>query len=823
MKGNYAPNVFVSVFALRGRVSDVKPTATVDLGRPACKLGITEVRVGWKVHELKVRVAADRPAYRVREKAQVSVSVTGHDGKAPSAGAEIAVAAVDEGLLELMANDSWKILDAMMGRRRYGVQTATGQLQVIGKRHFGLKALPQGGGGGQQQTRELFDTLLLWKARVPLDAQGKASFEVPLNDSITSFRIVAVASSGVDRFGTGSVSIRSTQDLMLFSGIPPVAREGDRLRPEVTVRNASERAMQVRVAAKAQGFSGPMPPVDLQLGPGESRAAAWDVTVPAGVNSLRYEIEADGGPGARDRVAVNQKIVPAVPVRTLQATLTRAQPWSRLDVALPDGAIPLRGGVQVSLRPRLADGLEGVAEYMKLYPYSCLEQLVSRAVALRDHGHWADLMKALPSFLDSQGLARYFPVPHLDGSDTLTAYVLSIAHEAGWTVPEEERKRMLEALVGFAEGRINRWSRLPTADLAVRKVAALAAVARYQPIRPATLGSFAIEPNLWPTSAVLDWLSILRRTASIREREAQLAAAEQILRSRLNFQGTTLGFSSERMDACWWLMASGDANGLRLLLSQLEVPSWREDIPRLVRGVLGRMRRGHWDTTVANAWGVVAMDKFSRAFESTPATGQTRVSLSGETQSVDWAGTPKGRTLSFPWPGRVSPLTVETGGTGNPWITVQSLAAVPLREPLSTGYTIRKSYHPVEQKEGGAWSKGDIARVRLELEAQADMTWVVVTDPIPAGASILGTGLGRDSALSTQGERSEGRAWPAFEERSFEGFRSYFEFVPKGKWTVEYTMRLNSEGTMNLPDTRVEAMYSPEMFGEIPNAPLRVK
>ena len=54
IKGNYAPNAFVSVMVVRGRVSDVQPTATVDLGRPAYKLGIAEINVGWKAHELKV-------------------------------------------------------------------------------------------------------------------------------------------------------------------------------------------------------------------------------------------------------------------------------------------------------------------------------------------------------------------------------------------------------------------------------------------------------------------------------------------------------------------------------------------------------------------------------------------------------------------------------------------------------------------------------------------------------------------------------------------------------------------------------------------------
>jgi hypothetical protein len=113
-------------------------------------------------------------------------------------------------------------------------------------------------------------------------------------------------------------------------------------------------------------------------------------------------------------------------------------------------------------------------------------------------------------------------------------------------------------------------------------------------------------------------------------------------------------------------------------------------------------------------------------------------------------------------------------------------------------------------------------RVKLELEAQSDMTWVVVNDPVPGGSSILGSGLGRDSQLLTQGEESRGWVWPAFEERSFEAYRAYYEFVPKGKWTVEYTVRLNNDGTFQLPPTRVEALYAPEMLGELPNKALRI-
>ena len=190
-----------------------------------------------------------------------------------------------------MPNQSWEILSAMMGRRGYDVHTATAQMQVIGKRHFGLKALPPGGGGGKQSTREMFDTLLLWKARQPLDANGEATIDVPLNDSITSFRIVAVATGGTGLFGTGSTSIQSTQDLMILSGLPPLVREGDRFKAGFTLRNTTNRNMELDVSAKVEGISKSLSPMVVSLASGEAKEIGWDVIVPLNVEMLRWEVE----------------------------------------------------------------------------------------------------------------------------------------------------------------------------------------------------------------------------------------------------------------------------------------------------------------------------------------------------------------------------------------------------------------------------------------------------------------------------------------------------------------------------------------------------
>jgi alpha-2-macroglobulin len=818
IRNSHAPNVFVSVLVVRGRVDDVRPTALIDLGKPAFKMGVAEIQVGWRAHELNVSVKPDKEVYRVRDKARVTVRVTRKQGGKPVKGAEVAIAAVDEGLLELLPNDSWQLLATMMNARGIEVDTATASMQVVGKRHYGRKALPAGGGGGRESARELFDTLLLWKARVPLNDKGVATVDIPLNDALSGFRIVAIADAGAGLFGTAGASIRTAQDLQLLSGLPPLVRSGDRFHARFTVRNASARAMTVEVGGSAGEH--PLPGQRLQLAAGAGGEVGWEISAPAAGRTLDWALTAteirDDGPVRGDRLRVSQQVIDAVPVRTLQATIAQVGDGAlSVPVARPEGALLGRGGIRVELKPRLGDDLPGVRDFMQHYAYSCLEQQVSRAVALRDEALWARIMEALPAYLDRDGLARYF-AQERRGSDTLSAYLLAIAGEAGWPIPEAAKARLLAGLRGFVEGRVLRDSPLPTADLAIRKVAALDALSRSEAVDASLLTSISLEPNLWPTSAVIDWHGLLARSA-LPDRERRLAEAEQILRSRLGFQGTTMGFSTERADYLWWLMVSGDVNASRLLLAFMEDERWREDMPRLVRGLLGRQQHGRWNTTVANAWGVLALRKFSNQFEKVPVDGTTSVAMAGEQGAIDWGRSAAGGSVDVGWPSGAAELGVRHQGGGRPWVTVQSRAALPLAQALNAGYSVRRSVTPVEQRAPDRISRGDTLRVRLEIEARSDMAWVVVEDPVPAGTTLLGRGLGGEPQSVGDGEAQRSFVWPAFEERSFESFRAYYRFVPKGTWVVEYTMRVNNPGRFLLPPTRVEAMYAPEMFALLPN------
>jgi hypothetical protein len=842
-----SPNVFVSVLAVRGRVgaffswlSDIarrfdlpdfiprdggRPTALVDLSKPSYRIGTAEIRVGWKPHRLDVNVTADRPTFAVRQQARVKVHVARADGKPLPAGAEVALAAVDEALLDLAPNTSWNLLDAMMGRRGIEVWTATAQMEVIGRRTFGRKAVPHGGGGGRERARELFDTLLVWKGRVALDANGDAEATIPLNDSLTNFRIVAVASAGADLFGTGSTNIATTQDLLLLSGLPPVVREGDRYSATFTLRNTTDHPITADVGAETVPALTPPPPSQrVDIAAGGARDVVWDVTAPTGADALAWDVSSKASTGAAsDRFKVSQRVIPAIPVRTFQATLEQLDRPLTVAMERPADAIAGRGGVDISLQARLGDRLDGVYEYMSFYPYICLEQNLSKAVALRDADMWNAWMQRLPAYLDHNGLLKYFATDALDGDDTMTAYALAIGNEAGYEIPENDLRAMLKGLTDFVEGRIDLRSALPTADLTIRKLAAIEALSRYEAAQTRMLDSIAIDPNNWPTSAVLDWINILRRLPTIPNAKTLLADAEGIIRARLNFQATTMGFSTERTDALWWLMISSDTNAVRAISTLMDRPAWRSDIPRMVRGAIGRQQFGHWNTTVANAWGVLAMQQFSAAFESAPVTGTTKLSYGPLERSLAWKTDANELTDQLPWQDGRTELAVTQLGTGRPWATVRAMAALPLKQAFSSGYRIERSVVAVEQAHPDRWTRGDVVRVRLDIDAESDMTWVVVDDPIPAGASVLGSGLGGQSKTLTREEQNKGWAWLAFEQRAFDSFRAYYRFVPKGRFSTEYTVRLNNPGTFQLPPTRVEAMYAPEMLGELPNAAVIVE
>ncbi len=836
IKGDYAPNVYVSVFVVRGRNNDIQPTALVDLGKPAFKMGIAELKVGWEAYQLDVDVSTDKTVYHPKEQAQVTVKVSPAKGRAAlPADTEVTLAVVDEALLELADNKSWDVLPSMMLERAYGIDTATNQLQVVGKRHFGKKALPSGGGGGRGgSTRELFDTLLLWQASAPVDAQGFAHFTVPINDSLTSFKVVAIASSR-EQFGTGSQSFRSSQEVQVLSGLPLVVRDGDSYQAEFTVRNSSEQADTIQFTAESAALKAPYQ-TSLDLAPNTSQLVTVPVVVPINVDSLRWQISAQGQHFS-DKLKVSQKVLPSVPLQLLQTSLTQLQdkPYSEPIAALP--ASVLAGSeIQLDLQPNLGGTLEPVKRWFKDYPYICLEQKTTKAAGLQDQHLWADIMGDLPTYLDEDGLALFYPsYSNAHGSTFLTVHVLRIAKALDWKIPDDSREKMLDALQAYAEGKMSQevyryWIYDENFDRVQRQIEVVSILAQYGRFKPSLLDSMRIEPAKWPTHLLIDWLELLNNAPNIAKRAEKLAQVQQLLKAQITQSGGTIAQLNDGKERWWWY----DSNELlqaRLILAVLHDKAWQDELPLLVRGLTMRQQQGHWQGTQSNLWAGFVLKRFN---ENYPAvTGVTKAQLAQQQTQFAWptttattaveqsennANTPD---FTLVWPTQACTLTVSHQGTGKPWLRVSAAARVPVTKAVDKGFTITKNAVAVSQKVKGEWHVGDVMRIELNAYSRQDMGWVVVNDPIPAGAVLLGRGLKRDSQLLDVGSNGW---WPVYVEYAADAYRAYYDYLPyKAAWTNSYTVRLNQAGTFKLPATRIEAMYAPDVYGLKPNDDLVVK
>jgi hypothetical protein len=547
-----------------------------------------------------------------------------------------------------------------------------------------------------------------------------------------------------------------------------------------------------------------------------------------------------------DSLKISQRILPVVPVRVQQGTLLQLNEPKSIPVKAPEGAIEGKGGVRVSFSATLGGDNKALYDYMKQYPFSCLEQRLSKVIATRDVVGWRSINSELLGYLDAEGFAKYFPSMER-GDESLSSYILSITHQAGWEIAEPVRLKMIGALKQFVEGKVrpldyqslklfqsevgfrSKVYADAELDLLLRRITAIEALSRYQAIEPEMVSALWPKPEYLPTSGLVNLYSAANLLEGLPGRNERMRELERLIRARLDLQGTQLQFRGEDNEGFFWNMVSSDLTSIRFVSTVLSnkqaFDRFSKDAGRLVRGMLARQTQGRWDITLANAWGALVLEAANERLSAKPPSGVTVASIAAERFDHDWSDTQvKTKSQVLAWPkASEAQLELTHSGEGSPWVTIESLASVPRGEAIAAGYKISKQIEPVQSRVPGEIHVGDVLKIRINVVAQSSRSWVVIDDPVPAGASILGNGHARDAALINQSHiRPLLGVSPSFEERMFEGYRAYFRELPRGEHTVEYLVRLNTPGEYLLPASRVEAMYSPETFGEIPNSPVVV-
>ena len=228
--------------------------------------------------------------------------------------------------------------------------------------------------------------LAFWLGSVTTDEYGKGSIEVKLPESLTTYRIMAVAADRASRFGSSDAEVRINKPLTLKATFPRFLALGDKAHFGAVVTS------QLKTAGAATVTIASLDPDILEFTAG----AEQTLQVAAG-GSIEARFDAAGKRVGRARVRMTVKIgdetdafEDVIPVELLVSPETVAAYGEATDanatatetLMIPASVVPGLGGLHVELSSTAMVGLGEGARYLVEYPYGCAEQRGSRTLAL---------------------------------------------------------------------------------------------------------------------------------------------------------------------------------------------------------------------------------------------------------------------------------------------------------------------------------------------------------------------------------------------------------------------------------------------------------
>ena len=215
-----------------------------------------------------MNVSADRAEYRPRQALAVSVAVTAPDGK-PAPG-EVTLWAWTTGCCRSRITQTPDLVNAIYPAKALQVMTADNRHRLMTRRPIGvLGSIPGGVLGGMlgglaslvqtstsraapvesprtepldADVRQDFRPLVFWLGSATTDAAGHVTTTVTLPDSLTTYRIMAVAGNRASQFGFGEHEVRVAKPLTLLTAFPRFLNQGDRASFGGVVTNSGTEA-----------------------------------------------------------------------------------------------------------------------------------------------------------------------------------------------------------------------------------------------------------------------------------------------------------------------------------------------------------------------------------------------------------------------------------------------------------------------------------------------------------------------------------------------------------------------------------------------------
>ncbi|HTI64147.1 MAG TPA: alpha-2-macroglobulin family protein [Gemmatimonadaceae bacterium] len=788
------PNVFVSVVL----VPHTDPMARPDTATARLRAGYLELHVDRDRQRLTVALATDRASYAPRDTVAVRVRVRDADHRGVRS--EVALWAVDEGVLALTGYEKPDVLEQVYSPRGVGGElwstlptVLTTKPMLVGaflQPAVARLAMSVSAVGATAESppiliqaramRSQFRSTAFFLGNVVTGARGETVARAAVPDNLTTFRVFAVAVSG-NHFGSGDTTLLVTRPLVARAALPRFVRPSDSLLAGVivTARDGVARPATVDASATGLVLHG-APRMSVSLSSGSSTDARFVITAP-GRNAIGDSVAVRLGATDGATADATETWLPVRPDfhRRTHAVIGAVRDAQDLAIVLPADIDPARSRMRLRIGTSKLSAMLAAYRWLLAYRYDCTEQLSSvgrgiiavwratkaerpDALGGDPHAKLQELADEIARRQRADGAFKYWPDwPWSDG--WLTAYAgtfLLDARELGVSVDPVVIARAREYLRREARapvdtGGMNRYvQRANRMELGER-------VAEVEFLRRVGQPDTTAERKLLGVAGAMTWEDRLRFAEAIASRADMRADAEAMVDAAWR----TVRVAGHRVDLpdtanVARVFPSRIAPAARLLSASIAMRPAHPLLGALVETVLqqGRAESAFAWNTQDYASVVMALAALS---DGAPAERVVRARVAQTTFVARPPRSGLDTTIAAPLTGlleqgpngqRLLRVHVDASSGERPVYYSLEVDEVPLAGPVNPdaqGIVVERWY---ERFDNGApvtsVSEGDLVRVRLRLTVPADREFVALEDPLPAGLEPIDMNLATSGTLA---------------------------------------------------------------------------